>query len=72
MMPQINSAKQILRVIESSRNPQLALQQMLQSNPKYAEAMNVINSFNGDINGAITTLCRNRGIDPQEFMNALK
>ena len=53
------------------QNPQLALQQLLQSNPRYGEAMQVLNGFNGDINGAITALCQQKGINPQELMNAL-
>lgn len=72
LMPQINNAKQVMRMINSANNPQMALQQMMQSNPKYAEAMNIINGFNGDINSAITSLCKQKGIDPNEFMNALK
>lgn len=70
-MPQIQNAKQMLRTIQMANNPQLALQQMLQSNPRYAEAMQVLNGFNGDVNGAITALCNQKGINVQEFINAV-
>ena len=71
LLPQIQNAKQMIRMIKSAQNPQLALQQMLQSNPRYAEAMQVLNSFNGDANSAIMALCQKQGIDPNEFMNML-
>ena len=71
MMPQIQTAKQAIRSISAMQNPTQALQQMLQSNPRYGEVMQTLNSFNGDINGAITALCQQKGIDPNEFMKAL-
>lgn len=70
-MPQIQTAKQAMQAISAMQNPQQALQQMFQNNPKYGEAMRVLNSFNGDVNGAITALCQQKGIDKDEFMRAL-
>ena len=70
-MPQINQARQAMQTISAMQNPQQALQQMLQSNPRYGEAMKVLNSFNGDVNGAINALCAQKGINTQEFMKAL-
>ena len=70
-MPQIQNAKQLIRTIQMANYPQLALQQMLQSNPKYAQAVQILNGFNGDINGAISSLCAQKGIDANEFMNLI-
>ena len=70
-MPQIQNAKQALNMIKMSQNPQLAFQQMIQSNPQYSQAMQLLNGFNGDINGAINALCQQQGISMQEFMDAL-
>ena len=71
LMPQIRMARQSLQALNAMQNPQQALQQMIQSNPQYGEALKVLNNYNGDINGAINALCAQRGIDPNAFMQAL-
>ena len=71
LLPSIRQAKQVMRMVKSANNPQLMLQQMIQNNPNYAEAMQLINSYNGDLNTAISTLCSQHGIDMNEFINEL-
>lgn len=71
IMPQIKQAKQALQMIKLSRNPQAMLQQALQNNPNYALAMQLLNGANGDVDGLITKMCQEHGIDPKEFMNAI-
>ena len=66
MLPQIKQAKQVLSAMQ---NPQAYLQQAIQNNP---QAMQVLSLANGDYNAAISALCKQKGINPQEFMEALK
>ena len=63
-------AKQAMQTVQMAQNPQLALQQMLQNNPRYGEVMKVLNSFNGDTNSAINAICAQKGINPKEFIDA--
>ena len=62
MLPLINQAKAIM-----NGDPQ-AVMRVLQQNPQVQQ---IIVQY-GSLDGAITAICRQKGIDPQEFMNALK
>lgn len=72
MLPQINSAKQILNAIRMSNNPQALIQQVLASNPQFKQVEQLINGSNGSIEQAVYSLCSQKGINPQEFLDALK
>ena len=65
MMVMINQAKTILGAM---KNPEAMLNQIVQSNPMVSQ---VIRQY-GSVDGAITALCRQKGINPQEFIDALK
>ena len=69
ILPQLNQIKQMIR---SSGNPQALVQQMLQRNPNYAEAMRLIDQANGDVGKAITDYATSKGVDPQEIFTMLK
>ena len=66
--PMMAMIKQAKTVIAAMNNPETALMQMANSNPAVRQAI----SQYGSIEGAIAALCKQKGIDPQEFMNALK
>ena len=61
----IKQAKQIIGAIN---NPQAAIAQIIQNNPAVSQ---VIRQYGG-IDGAITALCQQKGINPHELMEALK
>ena len=65
LLPQIKQVKQILGSVQ---NPNAMLNQILQSNPQVSQ---IINQY-GSIDGAINAICQQQGINPQEFMDALK
>ena len=60
--------KQAKSFIGSMQNPQAYLTQIVNNNPS---VMEVINQY-GSVDGAVTALCRQKGINPQELMEALK
>ena len=66
--PMMAMIKQAKTVIGSLQNPQAALTQIVNNNPMVRQ---VINQY-GSVDGAITALCHQKGINPQEFMEALK
>lgn len=65
MMAMIKQAK---AAIGNIQNPQAALMQLANQHPAVQRAINQY----GSVNGAITALCQQKGINPQEFMEALK
>ena len=64
MIARIKQAKDMLNAM---RDPKSILR-MAQSNPAVQQAINQY----GSVEGAITALCHQQGINPQEFMDALK
>ena len=66
MLPKIKQLKQTLQAVN---NPQALLNQLMSQNPQLAQ---LVNMANGDYNQVINSICRSKGIDPQEFYEALK
>ncbi len=60
--------KQARSVLGSARNPEALLNQIVQNNPMVSQTIRQY----GSVDGAITALCRQKGINPQEFIDALK
>ena len=60
--------KQAKAMLGSMQNPQAALTQMVNQNP----IVNQVIKQYGSVDGAITALCNQKGINPQEFIEALK
>ena len=64
----IAMAKQAKTMLGAMQNPQAALTQIVNQNPIVNQ---VIRQY-GSVDGAITALCNQKGINPQEFLDALK
>ena len=60
--------KQAKAVLGAMNNPQAALTQIVNQNPIVNQ---VIRQY-GSVDSAITALCNQKGINPQEFIEALK
>ena len=65
LMAMVKQAKAMLGVMQ---NPQAALTQIANQNPIVNQ---VIRQY-GSVDGAINALCQQKGINPQEFLDALK
>ncbi len=70
--PALGQVRQMLQLVRSSNNPGAALQMMAQKNPQLKQVMDVVNQSGGDPQKAFYTLCQQRGVDPQQILNALK
>ena len=67
--PQI---KQMIGMIKSSGNPQLMLNQIMQTNPQLRQVMEIIQQYGGDTNKAFMDIAEKNGINPQEIMDMIK
>ena len=68
---QIQPAKQALRQAMSLKNPQAMMNQMLMNNPNVQQAMNFIKQAGNNPAAAFVALAKQKGVDPQAFMNEL-
>ena len=59
-------------MIRGAQNPQAMMNMLVQNNPNLHQAMDLIQQSGGDPQKAFYTLCNQRGIDPQQILNAMK
>lgn len=69
MMAQI---KQMMNTVRMARNPQFAMQQMMQNNPQLKQAMDFIRTSGKTPEQAFYALANQMGVNPQEVLNSLK
>ena len=55
-------------MLGAMQNPQAALTQIINNNP----IVNQVIQQYGSVDGAITAICKQKGINPQEVIDALK
>ena len=64
----ISQIKQAKAMLGAMGNPQAVLTQIVNNNPMIRQ---IISQY-GSVDGAITALCQQKGINPQELADALK
>ena len=64
--------RQMIAMIKSAGNPQLMLNQLMQSNPQMQQVMQIVQKYGGDPNKAFYALAEEKGINPQEILDLLK
>lgn len=62
-MPQINQLRQMISMIKNAGNPQALLQQMMQSNPGFAQAMDYVKQHGNDPKAACEALAKEKGVN---------
>ena len=60
--------KQAKTMLGAMGNPEAALSQIVNNNPVVQQTINQY----GSVEGAINALCKQKGIDPRELMDALR
>ena len=68
----LGQIKQMMQVVKGTRNPQMMLNQMMQSNPQMKQVMDLVNQHGGDPKKAFYGLCEQRGVDPNQILNMIK
>ena len=66
--PMMAMIKQARAAVSCMQNPQAAISQIVQQNP----IVNQVIKKYGSVDGAINALCEQKGINPKEFLDALK
>ena len=67
--PQI---KQMFQMAMSSGNPQAMIGQLLQTNPRMKNVMELIKTSGNDPKRAFYALAEQKGINPQDFLDQLR
>ena len=68
----LGQIKQLMNVCKNANDPQAMLYSMMKQNPQMKSAMDLIQQSGGDPKTAFYKLAEQKGIDPQEVINALK
>ena len=70
--PMMAQIKQMMNTVRMARNPQFAMQQMMQNNPQLKQAMDFIRTSGKTPEQAFYALANQMGVNPQEVLNSLK
>lgn len=66
----MNQVKQIYSMLRNSSNPEALLNQMLTQNPQMKQTIDLIKS-RGNYEEVFRGLCKERGINADDFMNQI-
>jgi hypothetical protein len=64
--------KNMMSMMRGASNPQGMLQQMMQNNPQYQQAMQLVQQAGGDPKKAFYQMANQMGVNPDEIMGMLK
>lgn len=62
----------MMSTIKSAQNPQMMLNNMMMQNPQYKQVMDYINQNGGDAKTAFYKMAQEKGVNPNDIINALK
>ena len=68
----LQQVKNMMATVRSASNPQAMLNMLAQNNPNLRQAMEYVNQYGGSPERAFYALCEQRGINPQQILDALK
>lgn len=69
---QMNSLKQMLNMVRTSRDPNMVMQQLINSSPQMRQVMDVVRQNGGDPKTAFYNVAKQRGVNPEDILNMLK
>lgn len=64
--------KNLMRTVQMSANPQLALQQIINQNPNLKNILNLANSNGVNLQQLFYTMAQQKGVDPQQVLRDLQ
>ena len=64
--------KQMMSMVRMSKNPQVALNQLIMNNPQMKQVMDIVQKHGGDPMAAFRAEAEARGVDPNEILDMLK
>ena len=72
LSPNLNQIKQYINLFKNAGNPQVLLQNMIQSNPQVRQVMQFVQQNGGDAKAAFYKLAQEKGVNPDQILNMLK
>ena len=69
---QLQPVRDMIRMVQTANNPTAMLQAIAAKNPQMQQAIDFINQCGGDPQKAFYALAEQKGVDPNEILNALK
>ena len=68
----ISQIKQMMNTFNSAANPQLAMQNLMNSNPQVKQIVDFVRQSGGDPKQAFYKMAEQQGVDPEEVINLLR
>lgn len=68
----MDNLKSMAQMLRSANDPKALVQNMLSQSPYQNEILGYINAANGDYRAAFYAMAKQRGVDPEQFLNALR
>ena len=68
----LDRIKQMMNFVKNSRDPRIALESMIQSNPQMQNVMDMVRQNGGDPKAAFLNLAKQKGVDPNDILNMLR
>lgn len=69
-MQNIQQVKNMMRQMQSMKNPNIAINQIIQQNPQMNQVMQMCQGQNPK--QVFYSMCKQQGVDPEQFINMLK
>lgn len=67
----MDQLRQMVQLYKNSKNPMLAMQNMLEQNQELKTVMNFVNKNGGNAQQLFYELAREAGVNPQDVLNGL-
>lgn len=72
MLGNLGQIKRMYQMVKSAGNPQAMLNQMMGQNPQLKQVMDTVQQSGGDPKKAFYRIAEERGVNPDDILNALK
>lgn len=68
----LDQIKQMAQFVKAAQNPELALQQVIKNNPQVAQLYDMISKSGKSPEELFYYLAKQKGVDPNQILNALR
>ena len=68
----VQSLRQMANAVRNSRNPQMMLMQLAQSNPQMKQAIEYIGQNGGNAKEAFYAMAKQKGVNPDTILNMFR
>ena len=72
MAQMIQPVRQMMNMVRTAQNPQLALNQLIMNNPQMKQVMDIVNQYGGDSMAALDAVAKQCGMTADEVLKMIK